>query len=287
VTLPGNPASGLQALAVSQVPAGSTVVDPFGLWQPAAHSPAPAAGDMLSFDVPGDVTPAAVWTLALTSGPQGRLANERELERLAEKVQAIEAGLDASGPRVEALLSARLRSPESSEVSFSTGANLTLEALSPPEALPPPEAGLIFALSSFEPVREGDEVSFGLPGAQKAALNWGELYQRLSALVDSTNHLLLHFAWVDTTLDEHLVARTTVNWGGDFITYWQPGLSQDQMAAHCRSLDLAITSRMANMRAILTVTQIAGKIALAVTTPLGPIQAMSLAWQFVNEVISK
>jgi hypothetical protein len=41
------------------------------------------------------------------------------------------------------------------------------------------------------------------------------------------------------------------------------------------------------MRAILTVTQIAGKIALAVTTPLGPIQAMSLAWQFVNEVISK
>jgi hypothetical protein len=44
-------------------------------------------------------------------------------------------------------------------------------------------------------------------------------------------------------------------------------------------------SRQVHLRTILTVSQIAAKIALAVTTPLGPLQALSLAWQFVQDVI--
>jgi hypothetical protein len=111
------------------------------------------------------------------------------------------------------------------------------------------------------------------------------LRQRLDGLMDSVNRQLLHFAWVDTTLDGLLVARTTVDWGGDLTTLWNPGLLPEQSTAHCRSLSLALASRAANLRTILTVSKIAGKIALAVATPLGPLQAMSLGWQFVQEVV--
>ena len=111
------------------------------------------------------------------------------------------------------------------------------------------------------------------------------LRQRLEALVDSVNRQILHYAWVETSLDGHLAARTTVNWGGDLRTLWQSGLLEAHVDAHRRSLELALASRLANLKTILTVSQIAGKIALAVTTPLGPLQAISLAWQFVHDVI--
>ncbi len=151
------------------------------------------------------------------------------------------------------------------------------------ETLPPPEAGLALALNALDPARSGDGVSFGLP--EMAGIDWEELYRRLSTLVDSVNRQILHFAWVETTLDGRLIARTTVNWGGDFMAFWQAGLPPEQRAAHYRSLELALAARLANLRAILTVSQIAAKIALAAATPLGPLQAMSLAWQFVNTLI--
>lgn len=276
MTLPG-----VSSLASDLSTAGSTQVDPFGLWQP----PSAAVGDALSFALSAEGAPsgetgapAAVWTLALSGGPQGGLDAGRELERLAARVQSIESGLAASGPRVEAFLYARSRGLETSGVSFATAAA---------EALPPPEAGLAAVLSILEPAGAQDTVSFGLPGGLPAGVDWNALYRRLTSLLDSVNRQILHFAWVDTTLDGQLIARSTVNWGGDLVTLWQPGLSQDLTGAHCRSLALAMASRLANLRTVLTISQVAGKITLALTTPLGSLQAMSLAWQFISTVISQ
>lgn len=276
MTLPGAPVLASDSSAATV----STQADPFGLWQP----PSAAAGDALSFALPAEGAPgadagapSAVWRLALSSDRQGRAPGGRELERLSARVQSIEAGLDASDQRVDAFLSARSRSLESSGVSFSSAAVVTL---------PPPEAGLSAALSVLDPSGAPGPISFGLPPGLPSSVDWEALYQRLSALLDSVNRQILHFAWVDTTLDNRLIARSTVNWGGDLVTCWQPGLSQDLTNAHCRSLALAMASRLANLRAVLTVSQIAGKIALALTTPLGPIQALSLAWQFISSVVS-
>lgn len=264
-----------------------TPANPFGLWQPpdVAATPAAASADALSFSLPGEGAPrsdvSAVWALALNSGPDGRPAGGRELERMAAQVRSIEEGLAASGPRVEELLSARARELEGSGVSFSTSGEAAVLAM------PPPEAGLAFALQTIEPTGEESVVSFGAPGALPAGVDWQALYQRLATLLDSVNRQILHYAWVDTTLDGQLVARSIVNWGGDLVTCWRPGLQQETITAHCRSFELAMASRLANLRAILTVSQIAGKITLALTTPLGPLQAMSLAWQFLSSVISE
>ncbi len=366
MTLPGETARVLDT--------DPTALDPFGLWQNGSLAQPASSAEALSFALPADEVgaPAAVWTLALTGGPQGRQANERELERLAGRLQAIETGLASAGPRVDALLAARTpgsASPKSRSIpaapppagapapesgspksrvipevpppvgapapgsgspksrfipeapppvgaqalrvrsednqpdrsaldvlrpSFETADSSSFaaaapipEVLPPPAVLPPPEAGLALALSSLAPARPQEAASFAVSGEPQAAPDWSALFQKLSAFIDLVNRQALHFAWVDTTLDGRLVARTLVNWAGDFTTLWQPGLDPQDTSAHCRSLELAVASRLAYLRTILTISQIAGKITLAVTTPLGPIQALSLAWQFVNSVISQ
>lgn len=257
-------------------------VDPFGLWQPqvlpqAQPKAALQAEGMLSFGLPDDntltdteITPT--WTLDLTSGPDARSAMQNALALRSQQVAVIEAGLAQAEARAEALLNQRKLAQASATGSASFGIEAT--------ALPPPEAELSDLLDSLE--QPG--VSFGL-AETAAAIPWDELRQKLQALMESVNRQLLHFAWVDTRLDNHLLARTAVNWGGDMLSAWDPGLSPDQLAAHQRSLQLAMASRAANLRTILTVAQIAGKLALAVTTPLGPVQALALGWQFVQAVI--
>jgi hypothetical protein len=275
------------------VAAGASA-DPFGLW--AAPAPKAAAGDMVSFGLPGggaeagEEPPAAIWTLPLSSGPQGREASEEELNRRAGQVRAIAVGLNQADLRVDTLLAARVQ--QTNVVSFAVG--------SPTPSLAAPEAGLAYALGTLEPAGSAETVSFGLmqdigrmtdqvkehlPAAQIPGVDWNDLQQRLNGLMDSVNRQLLHFAWVDTTLDGGLVARTTVAWGGDIVTLWKPDLSLDQTDAHCRSLQLAMASRSANLRTVLTVSRIASKIITAVATPLGTLQALSLGWQFVQEVV--
>ena len=137
-----------------------TAVDPFGLWQ----APTSAAGDALSFAAPGESapesgpdTPAAVWTLALTSGPDGRPSAGQALERLAEQVQSIQTGLDAAGPRAEALLAPRLlaaayrRTSPMQVAAPRSGVSFDPGEPSVVETLPPPEAGLAQALNALEP----------------------------------------------------------------------------------------------------------------------------------------
>ena len=268
----------LPAAAETQALRG-TAVDPFGLWQPPQVAAAPV-GEAVSFgDLSGASTgdlPAAVWTLALDSGLAGQLAARETLQRRADQLNAIQEGLDAAGPRADRLLARRAVSG----VSFTTGE-------SGAEPLPEPEQSLSSVLDAWDAAAQPGGSSFGLGDELKKlpAADWDALRQRLEALLDGINRQLLHFVWVDTTIDGNLAARTTINWGGDLRTLWQADLSQGTTDAHQQSLGQALQSRQTHLRTILTVSQIAAKIALAVTTPLGPLQALSLAWQFVQDVI--
>jgi len=258
-------------------------VDPFGLWQPAPAPPEKPAEAIAFGDLSGaeeEPQPAAIWRLDLSSGPAGRTDGEEELQLRADRLRAIQEGLDAANPRIDRLLERRA----GVGLSFAVGEEGA-------EPLEEPEQTLAGILDALEAPAQG-ETSFGLredlsnlAGKLTGGANWNALQQRLQGMVESVNRQLLHFAWVDTALDGHLAARTTVNWGGDMQTTWQNGLLPEQINAHQRSLELALQSRQANLRTILTVSQIAGKIALAVATPLGPLQALSLGWQFVHDVI--
>jgi hypothetical protein len=259
--------------------------DPFGLWQ-AVEIPGAE-----SFSLPGEAggsapeeAPALLWTVDLSAGPG-------ELARRAAQVAAVEAGLADSARRLDALLAAR------------GGQAQHFSAAPAADPLPgPAEARLDAYLTRLELSQPPDEVSFGLrevvsgavdrlrgrsPAAEDArdGVPWGPLQARFNVLLASLEQQALHFAWVETCSGGSLLARSAVRWGGDMDTIWQPGLPPELVAAHQQSLRLAAASRAANMRAFLTVTRLAGSIMAAAATPLAPIQALSLAWQFVSEVV--
>ncbi len=280
--------------------------DPFGLWStvvaPPAVSPAAQPEGAASFALPAEdqagEQEGTVWRLDLTSGPAGQAAAQQALDRRAGQVQRIFSGLEQAVPRSQALLNAR---------AAAAGAGVSFAAESPAEALPGPEAWLAGTLEQISAAGTGaDEVSFGLgqnlanlagtikqtlTGAPPEALpvpGWDEMQHNFTQLMDTVNRQLLHFCWVDTTLDGQLAARTSVDWGGDMLTLWKDGLMPEQAAIHRRSLELAMQSRAANIKTVLTVAEVAGKLTLAVTTPMGPLQAaqaLVLGWKFVSSVV--
>jgi hypothetical protein len=293
---PADPPASTTPTAAAEPTTGSAV-DPFGLWD----APGTVVDDAISFGLPasgepgeGSELPAAVWTLSLTGEGDGITADEGELERRAAKIQAINAGLEQASERAGAFLAARRQPADAVSFGVEDSAG----------HLPAPEADLAYVLSTLEPGGAAGEVSFGLgaglgqdlqrlagqakeglDSVQPTGVDWDGLRQSLDGLLNSVNRQVLHFVWVDTALDGRLAARTTVKWGGDLATLWGPGLTPEHTSAHGRSLQLSMASRTANLRTVMTVSQIAGKIALAVTTPLGPMQALALAWMFTREVI--
>ncbi len=270
-------------------PTPPLTADPFGLWQPAQPELAPAASSAgVAFDVsdaPGEAdAPAAVWQLALDEDNGQQALAQRD-----QAVQAVATGLAQADQRLERFLSARP----------AAGAGLSFD-VAELAALPDPEQNLALALAGLSAPPD-PAASFGLGEdlanlADKArgklgqlagapGVDWADLSQRLNGLVDGIGRQVTHFVWVDSTLNGGLVARTAINWAGDLSTCYLPGLSAAQVAAHARSLQLAVASRAANLRTLLTVTQLAAKITLAVATPLGPLQALGLAWQFAREIV--
>lgn len=177
---------------------------------------------------------------------------------------AIEKGLDQAASRLEAVLSIRQgwRGGDPANVSLTVS------------QLPRAESDLLSALETVDSV---DSVT---PGDRR-----DELEQKLARLMDGLNRQFMNQAWVETTLDGQLAARTVVTWGGDIQTYLRPGLPAEWTTAHWQALDQALAARRTSLRAILTVTQMAEKIVLAVTTPLGASQALALAWQFTRQVV--
>lgn len=256
--------------------------DPFGLWE---LPPEPPEGAPVSFGLPDEAVPieqmpAAIWRVALSAGTADPLA-----ERAAH-VAAIQQGLAQAGARMQALVAARRAALAGAAVSFSLEAaqpggsqaeqelSLLLDALEP--AAPAVSFGL------FDPLVDGAEAVLD-KAKEIAALS--EAAGQLERVLQNFNRQVLNYAWVETLAENRLAARTVVNWLGDSTTYWQPGASAAQQAAHRRSLELALESRAASLKMVLTAASLAGTLALAVTTPLGPLQALVLAWKFVNDVI--
>jgi hypothetical protein len=258
--------------------------DPFGLWS----LPASTDSGGVSFAAPGMESmpdapvPGAVWSLDLSSAQQ-------ELDRRAEKVQAISAGLADAEARLNVFL-ARREAQQAGKAAEIVSFGLPGESA---------EASLAFFLDDLEPGTQPasfglSETIGGLVGQARARLSqipgaaipWKDLRGNLENLLDAANRQLLHYAWVDTILENQLAARTTVNWDGDMTTIWRSSPMEDLTLPHRRSLELALASRAANMHTVLTVSRLAGKIALAAATPLGPLQALALGWQFVQEVIA-
>ena len=276
------------------MPAIGAPADPFGLWDAAttgiqtdgAQAPGESDKGSVSFGLEQspalDEQPVSIWTLDASDG-----AGQAVLDQRARQVAAIETGLLQADARLDLLLERRKRQSAAGGISFAAVDD------------PPAESELNFLLTLIETPEQAEAVSFGIvdfaseavknaagaTSAVSARINWSELEQKLDTMLGGVTRQLMYLALVNTTAEQRLVARTMVNWGGDVTTQLRPDLASTLVLAHQQSLSLALASRAANLRTVLTVAQVAGKIALAVSTPLGVTQALSLGWQFVNEVV--
>jgi len=148
-------------------------------------------------------------------------------------------------------------------------------------ALPPAESELLDWLEAAQP----EPVSFGLPGLpSKDLLEAGlQVQQALASMLQQ----VLYLAWVETHVGERTLARSVVNWGGDSDSVWNPALLPEEISLHRRSLGLAVVSRLALLRLVMTVTQGAAKISVLIAAPGANLLALPAAWKFVNRLLAE
>ena len=256
---------------------------PFDLWEERTSA--------LSFGVGEELPVTPVWSLSLSSAaPDGQAA----LAQRAGQLRALDSGLEQAGPRLERFLRQQAGDRQAGgqpdagqqaavgDVSFAAP---SADSLFPDQTA---ESSLSAALQVIQGAGAPGEASFGAGEAFPVELNWEDLRAGFDRLVDQVNRQILHAAWVETLLDGQLAARTTVTWGGDMQTVLRPGLPRATAAAHMQSISLAMASRAANLRTVLTVAALAAQLAAklaSIGTPLGALQALALTWHFVKHVI--
>lgn len=110
---------------------------------------------------------------------------------------------------------------------------------------------------------------------------------QLHALLDQVNREVLHFAWVETAIQEQILARTSVDWSGDAETVWKEGILPEEARLHNRTLGIATHSRALKMRMALTITGGAVKVAALMTNPAGPVLALPVVYRYVKQMLAQ
>lgn len=241
-----------------------------GFW-----SPAPEQGPSgVSFGAPEE-PPPVIWRCDLPDDP----------EEASQKMDRAEAGLKASRDALEA---GKDRLNALSRVK-SGGFAFSLEAFD--QELPEPERETLALLSlsqagrvgvSFDIGEQWDSVSFGL--LQDTSGRWNQVTQKLKAFLEQLNRVAGHYAWVETRIQNQLMACSTVNWLGDLGTVWSEAPEAQFSLMHERSLRLALDSRAAMLRTFGVISAGAIKLSALLATPAGAILALPAAFHFISQV---
>jgi len=153
---------------------------------------------------------------------------------------------------------------------------------------PGPEDELLLMLADVERNATGlggGDVSFGLGETASAA--WGAASAQFEALIAQIDRDVLHFAWVETTISNRLIARTSVDWSGDAQTVWDAGVNNEQLAQHQRTLRMVTQSRGMRLRLFVTVTSGAVRVASLMATPGGALLALPAVYQYVSTILAQ
>ncbi len=228
----------------------------FGFWR--TREPAPAA---VSFAA-GAGAPAeepVIWRSRL---PADLEQAGRELAAAEAWQQQQEQALAQALPRMRTLLSA------------------DAESSSATQELDAAEQNLRAAVR--EACKPAAEVSFGI-GADLAA-SWVQADRQIRDFMQQSMRRVLHAAWVETSIGERLRGRSVVGWGGDTSTVWQEQVVARELQLHRRSIDLALSTRLALIRSFGLAGRGAAIVATAVSSPIGPVMALPAAWRYINDL---
>lgn len=128
----------------------------------------------------------------------------------------------------------------------------------------------------------GEEmVSFAGPSPEKQAA--GAAFQQA---LEKVTRQFLYLAWVETRVDGVLLARSVMDWNGDLVTGWVDP-SGERQAQHFKSLQVALSSRLALLKLILTVIREAGRISALAANPAGLILALPSAWRLASQLLAR
>lgn len=237
-----------------------------GPWQVAPSAPVSfAAGESVA------QVDAPVWKVSL---PADEAEAEQALAEAEAQIAAAEAALNEVPARFDAITSAQ---PRGEQVSFDV-ASFGVQADSP-------EAAMFALLEHAQALEQGRTVSFGVSDVASAA--WEQAKAQFEAFVGQLQREVFHFAWVETNVDNQLLARTMVGWSGDSDTIWLEDASAEQRSAHRRALRVAVKSRALRLRMFVTVTGGAAKLSVLLTTPAGAVLALPAAWKYVTEILQQ
>ena len=226
-------------------------------------------GDELSFEIAGaPAEPVAVWSLDLPADPQQA---EAQLAQMEAQIEAAQAALASAPERLEEFVG-RMESGQEAEFALEAG-----EAGGIRNA----EAELMDWLETIQP----GEISFEAAASREGELD--ETVSKFRQALDVLTGQILHLAKVETRQGGELIAHSLVSWKGDLDTSWREQVTPEERGLHQRSLHLALISRLAMLKMVVTTTQGAAKIAALIATPGGAILALPAAWKYLNALMAQ
>jgi hypothetical protein len=250
--------------------------DPFGVWEAPAPCDKSPEGDGLTWRV---TLPDAEVALDVVYARADVLRRgEDDLAQAADELNAMLAGV-ASATGAERGLSGAV------SYAFSVPAaedfhpqkealRKTLAGLAALETSPLTGAVAFNAVDTF-----ADEMEH--KGFQEAHRRW-------LAFVEQVQQMTAHYARVETVIAGAPVGLTRVGWGGDFETFWVPGMPALSRETHRETVNLALASRIALLRVVsIITTSAAGLILKAVALPPGgQVLLIPAARRFILDVMA-
>ncbi len=250
-------------------PSAQTVTsDVFGLWRTIPATPSGVAFDTMTAAAGGaryDFTPT--WRTTL---PNDIERAARQLDRADAQTHSAQQALRHARSRLDELA----QTQRSSAVDFST---------TPAAETPAPERELLDLIDELRV----QEASVSFDTRASLSQRWRQVNTQFREAIERIIRSATHYAWVETRIDDQLLARTVMGWSGDTHTIWQTDASHEQTRLHRRSLGLALASRETHLRMFELVTQGAITLSLIAATPGGVVMALPAAWRFVNRIIAE
>lgn len=248
----------------------------FGLWRGAPETV--LSPETISFGLgeekdrssPPDVT---VWRIHLSSEP--RHAFER-LSSVQAHISASQRALPAVEQRLNALAH-RSAAAAHEHLSFSLPSAISED---------PADQELLHLLADIEQhERRGEgEISFGVRDGAEAV--WGQVREHVESFIERLR-AFASYVQVETVVDDLLLGKTHMGWGGDIRTIWHARVNAQQSTMHLRSLTVALQSQDTFLRTLTIAAEGAVKLSVLLSAPGGVVLALPVAWNYINRLLQQ